>query len=445
VGATVAGRHGSTLRAVPRPITSRVAALVAVSSLVVVSCTSGPSTSRGELGSEPADATPEPSVSIEEISAPQDVVIAPTPTPEGPRPFRVATLMGETGVLAPLDGPAIAGVLSEVDRINEEGGLLGRPIEVQRIDTNSRAGLTERLGERLVDDPPDLIVTSCDTELSRPMLELAEANDLLTISPCASDVRYLTGGLGPGNFTMGAPSESLGEVAATAAFARYGPTAVVLRDVTSPEAGDFCNGFERGYRALGGTITHEDEFSYDTLEPVQERLEREADPSFFTVCSHVPGGVDGAPAIISMIRELGYAAPIVGGSTLDEPGWFSDVPALGELLFVSWSSNYGNDPDDRVNALVRRVQQRSDLLIGAGVSTILGAETIEAWARAVEAAGSDDTERVIAELGAFAGEQFATGGISFADGARMDLGRAFRILQVAEGQLTVLEVVETDD
>lgn len=445
---TTPPKRRSTLRAVPRLPGSRFAALVAVLGLTLTACTSAPSTSRGELGSQPAEATPEPSVSIEEISAPPDVVIAPTPTPEGPRPFRVATLMGETGVLAPLDGPAIAGVVSEIDRINEQGGLLGRPIELQRIDTNSRAGLTERLGERLVEDPPDLIVTSCDTELARPMLEMADANGLLTISPCASDVRYLTGGLGPGNFTLGAPSDPQGEVVAAAAFAQYGLTAIVLLDVTSPEAGEFCAGFERAFRALGGTITHRDEFSYDTLEPVQDRLEDEPAPAFVTVCSHVPGQeigtLDGAPAIISMVRSVGINAPIVGGSTLDEPGWFGDVPTLGELLFVSWSSNFGNDPDARVNDVVRAVQQNGETP-GAGVSTILGAETIEAWARAVEAAGSDETDRVIAALGAFADQQFATGAVSFTGGARMDLGRSFRLLRVVGGELTVSDVVETDD
>lgn len=432
-----------------------VAALMVAFCVAASACTGGASTSRGELGSADTEAgdialTPEPGVSTDGITAPSNVVIAPTPAPDGPRPFVVATLLGETGVLAPIDGPALAGVLAEVDRINDAGGLLGRPIEVRRFDTNSRAGLTERLGERLVEDPPDLVVTSCDTEVSEPMLDLAEANDLLTISPCAGDVRYLTGELGSNNFTLGAPAEQQGELAAAVAHDRYGSTAIVLRDVTSPEAAGFCSGFERAFRELGGSVTYRDEFSYDTLAPVQERLEDRAAPTaFITVCSHVPGreigAIDGAPAIILMLRSIGLDAPIVGGSTLDEPGWFGDVPTLGELLFISWSSNYGNDPADRVNELVRLVQQRSDLTIGAGVSTILGAETIEAWARAVEAADDDSTEQVIGALASFDDEPFATGDISFVAGARMDPGRNYRVLQVLDGQLTVLEVVQTDD
>ncbi len=389
--------------------------------------------------------TPEPTVSIAEITVPSNVVIAPTPVPDGPQPFVIATVLGETGVLAPLDGPALAGVVAEIDRLNEEGGVLDRMIELRRFDTNSRVSVTERLAHQMIDDPPDLIITSCDTEFSLPMLEVADEYGLLTISPCAGDVRYLTGGLGERNFTLGAPSEPQGALAAAVALKQYGPTTIALRDVTSPEAIAFCDGFERAFRELGGTVTYRDEFSYDTLGPLEDRLDDRVEPvAFITVCSHVPGFLDGAPAIIQMLRRIGFEAPIVGGNTLDEPGWFSSVPTLGELTFVSWSSTFGNDPEDRVNDLVRRVQQNGETP-GAGVSTILGAETVEAWARAVEAAGNDSLDRVAAALGAFDDEAFSTGEISFVSGARMDLGRVFRVLRLINGELTVFSLEMTED
>ncbi len=437
-GAETAGTLGpSTLRDV-----SRLVALL-IAACLVSACTPGASTSRGELGSGTDEITPEPTVSIEEISAPTSVVIAPTAVPDGPRPFVIATLLGETGVLAPIDGPAVAGVVAEIERLNDEGGVLGRPVELRRFDMNSRASLSERIARQLVDDPPDLIITSCDTELSEAMLEKAEENGLLTISPCADDVRYLTGGLGPRNFTLGAPAEPEGALAAAVAIERYGPTAIVLRDVTSPEALAFCDGFERAFRELGGSVTYRDEFSYDTLEPVEDRLSEGAEQSsFITLCSHVPGGIDAAPSIILLLRRLGFQAPIVAGSSVDEPGWFSDVPTLGEMLFISWSSTFGNDPDTRVNDLVRRVQQNGETP-GAGVSTILGAEAVEAWARAVESAGTDSVDQVASALASFNDEQFSTGQISFVTGARMDLGRTHRVLRVLDGELTVLSLEQT--
>ena len=434
-----------TLRVVLR----LVAAILLVLSLLAASCSSGASTSRGDLSSSTDEVTPEPTVSIAEPTdepiLEANVVIAPTPVPDGPRPLVVATLLGETGVLAPLDGPALAGVVAEIDRLNDQGGVLGRQIELRRFDMNSRASLSERLALRLIDNPPDLIITSCDTAFSKPALDIAAEYGLLTISPCADDDRYMTGGLGSRNFTMGAPAEPRGALAASVALDLYGTTAIVLRDVTSPEATAFCDGFERAFRELGGSVTYRDEFSYDTLEPVQDRLADIAkEVSFITLCSHVPGEIDAAPSIILILRTLGFQAPIVAGSSVDEPGWFSSVPTLDELTFISWSSSFGNDPDDRINDLVRSVQQNGETS-GAGVSTILGAEAIEAWARAVESAGDASPDRVAAALGSFKDEVFSTGEVSFVAGARMDPGRMYRVLQVVDGELSVIALEETQD
>ena len=425
-----------------------VSALLVALALCTGACTPEAATSQGELGSSSGQITPEPTADIADISTQPNVVIAPTPVPDGPRPIVVATLLGETGVLAPLDGAALAGVIAEIDQINDEGGVLGRPIELRRFDTNSRVSLTERLVRRFVDNPPDLIVVSCDTTVAKPALDFADEYGLLTISPCSTDVRYLTGGLGSMNYTMGATAESQGQIAAAQAIERYGSTSIVLRDVTSPEAIAFCDGFERTFRELGGSVTYRDQFSYDTLEPMLDRLDdRGGQGSFITLCSHVPGDVtitvDAAPSIILNLRTRGLQAPIVGGSTLDRRGWFANVPTLGELLFVSWSSTFGNDPDDRVNDLVRATQQGDS--VPAGSTTILGAETIEAWSRAVEAADDVSPDRVASAMASFNNERFSTGDISFVAGARMDLGRTYRVLRVVDGELSVVAIEETPD
>lgn len=439
-------RRGNLRVVLAFPTRMRGLAVAVMLAVVATSCTPEAVTGSAERGTSPDDdaATAVPTVAdLAELEP--GVVIAPPPTPDGPRPFVVATILGETDtVMGPLDGPAVAGVVAEIERLNDEGGLLGRPIELLRFDSQSRVSLAERQAARLADDPPDLIITSCDTDFSEPVLDIARDAGIITISPCADDERYLNGELGSRNYTMGSPAMSRGALAAAVAIANYGDTALVLRDVTSPEALAFCDGFEREFRELGGSVVYRDEFSYDTLEPVQDRLIDFARPTaFITVCSHVPGGNDAAPSIIALLRTLGLSAPIVAGSSVDEQSWFADVPTLGEMTFISWSSAFGNDPDDRVNQLVRRVQQNGETQ-GAGVSTILGAEAVEAWARAVERARSDEPDRVAAALASFSNESFSTGDISFVGGARMDDGRMYRVLRVVDGELSVMSTEEVE-
>lgn len=426
--------------------------------LFVSACSPEPVTGSGERGLDVAELTPVPTASIAEINPEPTIEVEPTPEPEGPAPFVIATVMGETGVMRPLDAPAVAGVIAEVERLNEAGGVLGRPLELRRFDTNSRTSLAERFAVRLAEEPPDLIITSCDTEFSEPVLEMADEAGIITMSPCADDARYLTGALGSRNFTLGAPAEPRGALAARVAVERYGQTAIVLRDMTSPEALGFCDGFERAFRELGGTVVYRDEFRYDTLEPVQDRLaERGRASDFITLCSHVPGEIDAAPSIILILRTLGFQAPILAGSSVDEPGWFASVPTLGELTYVSWSSTFGNDPDERINEIIRVAQRNADDdadtedLGGElpapppGISTILGAESVEAWARAVEAARDGSPDRISAALASFSSEIFATGDVSFVSGARMDVGRLYRVLQVVDGELSVIALEATEN
>jgi len=423
-------------------------AVFALICVIAAACTPGAATSRTERATEADPITPVPTVEIELINPAPAVVVQPTPIPEGPEPLIVVSLLGETGVMAGLDGPAVAGVVAEIDALNESGGLLGRPVELRRFDTNSRVSLTERLASRLIDNPPDLLVVSCDTLFSLPALDVAAEAGILTISPCADDPRYLTGAFGPRSYTLGAPAEQQGELAASVAVEEYGLTSIVLRDVTSPEALSFCDGFERAFRELGGSVVYRDEFSYDTLEPLEDRLiGQSTETAFITLCSHVPGELDAAPAIIIILRGLGFRAPILAGSTVDEPDWFELVPTMGELTFISWSSAFGNDPDERINGVSLRARDNfeADETPGPGVSTILGAEAIEMWARAVRAADSAEVSAVANALGSFDQEAFSTGELSFLNGARMDLGRTYRVLQVLDGELSVIGLEETPD
>lgn len=413
--------------------------VVALMLAVAASCSSADEPIVGDRAADPADEV-EQGEQVE--LAPPTPTPVPTPTPEGPRPILVVTLMGETGVMQKLDGPAVAGVAAEIERLNGEGGLLGREIELRRIDTNSRVSVVDRNAQRLVDSPPDLILVSCDLEFSRPMIEAANSAGLLTISPCADHPAYETGGLGSRNFTFGAPSSLNGELAGEAAIRFFGDTALVMRDNTSPEAQGFCDGFEQRFQGLGGTVAARYQFTYDATEAVQDLLAAEGpDTQVIALCSHVPGGVKAAPSLISMMRTLGFNAPIVSGSSVDQFGWLTQVPQLNDMIFVSWSSIYGNDPDQRVNDVIDRANDDPTTPVIGG-TTILGADSIRAWAIAVERVDSVAPGAVSAALGAFNDQEMATGSITFAAGNRMDSGRLLRVLRVQDGDLRVEEVRE---
>ena len=441
-----------------RPKSSMQAlAVLLILVLLSLACTAEPVSGSGDRGALAPTGTADATDSIGEgstldgatdLTAPTSTPV-PTPDEEAEpedQPFLVVTIMDESNVLRPLDAPAVAGVAARIEELNEAGGLLGRPVELRRLDTESRVSLAQRFSDRLLRDPPDLLVVTCDVEFSRPILELADEQGWLTISPCADDVGYSTGALGPRNFTFGAPAGPRGALGAQVALDRYGVSAMVLRDVTNPEAGQFCSGFERAFRELGGTVAYRDEFSYETPEPLFDRVaERAPQTDFIVLCSHVPGGNrgDGAPNIIQGLRLRGFAAPIVSGISVDEARWFAQVPSLDEMTFISWSSLFGNDPNPAVNALITAATENTETP-NAGVTTVLGYDTIDAWARAVEAVRSDDITSVAAAMSAFNRETFLTGDMSFSSGGRMDVSRTYRVLRVTGNQVLIPEIATVD-
>lgn len=431
-------------------------AIFAALCLVVSGCAAEPVSGEGDRGSVPIPTAADVDAGSDaptlegatDLTAPTATPV-PTPLPEEAEveeTFRVVTIMDESNVLRPLDAPAVAGIAARIDELNEAGGLLGRPVELRRLDTESRVSLAQRFSERLLRDPPDLLVVTCDVDFSRPILELADEQGWLTISPCADDVGYSTGAWGPRNFTFGAPAGPRGALAAQVALQRYGSSAMVLRDVTNPEAGQFCSGFERAFRELGGTVAYRDEFSYETPEPLLDRVaERAPQTDFIVLCSHVPGGNrgDGAPNIITGLRFEGFGAPIVSGLSVDEATWFALVPSLDEMTFISWSSIFGNDPNASINELLVNASANLETPLG-GVTTVLGYDTIDAWVRAAESVQTVDPTSVAAAMAAFRNETFLTGELSFTGSGRMDVSRTYRVLRVTGNQVPVPEIATVE-
>lgn len=380
-------------------------------------------------------------------------IIAPTPTPEGPPPLVVATLMGESNVMGPIDGPAVVGVLAQIEQINEQGGVLGRQISVVRFDTESRYSVVAQHVEEILKLQPDLVITSCDTDFSLPLLRATEQIPILTISPCDPDPRYNTGELGPNHFSLGVDPQALGAAGAKETIKRLGTQVIVLKDVTSPEALAFCEGFQNEYILAGGQILYSDQFNYDTPAPLEDRLSDrkrygDIDNVPIVLCSHVPGGLDAAPSVISMIRDVGLSGAIISGPRLDSPNWFYGVPQLGELMLITWSSTYGNDPNPKVNELLAKASDHIDTKpfsdVTPGATTILGAEAISIWVEAIRLAQSAQIPNVVSALASFHDHPSYTGPLTFLRGQRSDQTRKVRVLWVSDGLLDVLDTVDID-
>ncbi len=86
----------------------------------------------------------------------------------GEKPFKVGSLQPLTGPAAPGGKTAVVGLQMAVDRINQAGGILGRPVDLVLADDQSKPDVGRRQAQKLVDE--DLIDVSCGGFLSNVCL-----------------------------------------------------------------------------------------------------------------------------------------------------------------------------------------------------------------------------------------------------------------------------------
>lgn len=393
-------------------------------------------------------APPEIAVPTEVEVAPTDVPvqIAATPTPtipdSGVGPIIVGAVMAESGVMASLDVPALAAIAVEIERINERGGLLNRPIELMTYDTRSSLDGAEDGAQVMIEAGVDLLVATCDPGFARPAILAANAVGVLSITPCSSDERWLTDQFGELAFSMATSARAEGRAMADWAFASGIVNVAILVDTTSPEAESNCAEFRARWSELGGGTVFVDEFTYDALEPFRDRLA--ARPTGYDVavlCSHLPGGLRGAPSIIEVMREVGVTVPLLGASPLDDPTWVRGaVPALGALTVLTPSSIYGNDPRPTVNELMVAIDAGQQVPIARAWS-VYGSDLIVGYERAVTRARSVDGQAVARELEGFDGEMLTSGPVTFGPNRHMDPARPLQVVRFADGAAEFIETV----
>jgi len=376
-------------------------------------------------------------------------IFAPTATPtipdSGVGPVIVGAVMAETGVLAPLDLPALAAVRHQIDQLNAAGGILNREIDLRVYDTASTLDGAQNAAVDLIRAGVDLLIITCDPSFGRPALQATAGVGVMAITPCGSDNSWLSDLNGKLAFSVSTSVEVEGRVMAEWAFDEGVRNVAVIVDTTSPEAERSCDSFRKRWPELGGQIVFVDEMTYDAIESFIDRLEqRPSDPDLIVLCSHLPGGLRGAPAIVEAIRAAGFTAPLLGGSTMDDPTWLRGaVPTLGALTVVTPSSAYGNDPLAEVNALTTAINADQSVPVARGWS-VYGADAVVAWERAVNRAGSVDGTAVSAAMEAFSAEQLVSGAISLSPLQHMHPNRPLRVLRFANEDVVVLDARASD-
>ncbi len=148
-------------------------ALLAAFSLVAAGCGDGDTPTGGDAGpTEQGDA-------------------APPGQDQGDGTLKIGTLLPETGSLAALGPPEIAGVRLAIEDINQAGGVLGRPVEVTGGDSgDTSTNIANQTVDRLLSQNVDVIIGAASSGVSFTVIDKITGAGVVQFSPANTSPRF---------------------------------------------------------------------------------------------------------------------------------------------------------------------------------------------------------------------------------------------------------------
>ncbi|MFC3229471.1 ABC transporter substrate-binding protein [Marinibaculum pumilum] len=345
----------------------------------------------------------------------------------------------KSGVLQAYDQPAERSAKIAIEEINQSGGLLGKQIQILDADTKSDRNEGVKAGQAVVDEGADIVVATCDYDYGAPAASVAQEEGLISFFLCAEDVKAGIEGIGPYAF-----SPSILAAVQGATMAEWGAkergikTGYVLVDTSIDYNKSVCYGFDWMFPKVGGEIIGRDTFRNDdpSIATQVTRIKNlPQPPDVIMLCSHNPGGA----AAIKQIRAAGIDVPIYGGSTNDGNYWLDAVGGeLSNFAVPVQGSIYGDDPNPKVEEFNKKFEAKYGVRPSSQYA-YPGYVLIEVWAKAVERAGTTETEAVVAELEKMREEPTLVGPRTFTDELHhQNIGR-YLIAEVTGGDWKIVD------
>ncbi len=320
-----------------------------------------------------------------------------------PPPVRIGAIYDLTGAQAPLDAPSLDGARLAVDRINAQGGLMGRRVELLERDGQTNETEIRRAAAGLVASGCSAIIGLSDTE------------QVLAAAPIAASagVPFVTSGATSPKLPEQVPNwlylACFGDNAQAAASAQFATdqlgarTATVLYDKDTDYTRLLARYFERSFRAQGGKVVA----SWDL------KAGRDALRAYSTAAAGRTGGgadhaagssqagraaradvvfvaatPDMAPVLIRQLRGIGLRQPVMGGDSFDTQTLVAMAEKTGGKVYYTTHAAVGMSSASRA---VRRFDASYQTAYGVppeNAFAALGYDTVDLVASAIRRADS---------------------------------------------------------
>jgi branched-chain amino acid transport system substrate-binding protein len=271
-----------------------------------------------------------------------------------PKPIKIGAAVHLTGWMAAYDVPPLEGAKLAVKKINEAGGVLGRPLEIIERDGKTDPATVGNAARELIQEGAEVMLAPCDFDYGAPVGQAAQEAGLVGLSFCASSPLYGSETLGDKQFTVSMWNQTMAAAAAQYAYEVKGwRRAATIVDQGTEYTKSLGEYFVETWKHLGGEIVSEDTYQLGDMQArAQAQRLKELDPAPDVV--FVTANMPDYSAIIRDIRSAGVTAPLMGGDSMDTADFYKALgPELGHDIFISTHSFIGPEAGPAMEQFIK--------------------------------------------------------------------------------------------
>lgn len=338
-----------------------------------------------------------------------------------------------TGGTATFGTSSNAGTRMAIDEINAAGGLLGKKLRLVTEDDQSKAGEAGAVAKKLISrDKVVALLGEVASGRSLEMAPIAQKAGVPMISPASTNPKVTEAGDHVFRVCFIDPFQ--GTVMGKFAISRGWKKVAILTDAKQDYSVGLSQFFKEYFAANGGTITSEQSYSSGDKDFKAQLTKIKADTPDAIFAS---GYYNETGLIATQARELGIAAPLLGGDGWDSP---SLVEVAGPAIEGSFFSNHFSTEDQspRIQEFVKKYQALNGRLPDAMAA--LGYDSAMILADAIKRAGTTEGGPLRDAIAATRDFDGITGRITL--DPNRNANKPAVILTIADGKFRYVETIQ---
>ena len=345
-------------------------------------------------------------------------------------PIIIGWAFDSTGAMKPFDTPALAAAQLQVAKVNAQGGVGGRKLQIRTCDTQgNNPAIAKACALRLLGQKANVLFTTCDVDFAAPVVKAAIDRGVLAIAPCIGTDQMGPKRFGPKGrlaFSFGNVAQDEGSAMAQYARSRGWKTAALATDTVIVYFKNVVQAFDVRFKQLGGKIVANETYQSLGGNNVQNAVSRLNNVKADVIVTSTAGAFGALSPFITGLRTLGNNTPILNSWAGDGTYWLPTSPKVSNYWFVTFASSFGDDPSKVVNALAKKV--------GAGTGGfITGPAAIDGLVVAIKRAHGSTRGITLAKvMEKFRNVPTISGNVSFSKTLHTVFGRRYRIIRIQD-------------